>query len=300
MKASRFLLGAAVLGALAWPAFGQYDGGTLPSVPLPNPPTAPAMSATLPSATGVLTMPATGVPVSSLPAGTVCSPACGPEGDCCGPFGGNGPVTYELYARTGPAIIVGGSELTSRLNTGWQVGTGAYTLLYNTSRDSAWVLGTGLSYTYNRGRQERGGPLQVHTPPPTPGLADGITPQLVRGLHRTTFDYSVGRDWWLNGPGTVATEAGPNTRLGAFVGGRYGTTHADLFSTADPLLYLRKHSIMHSVFLGTHANWEKPVGNWIFFTDMRAEVDYAFLNVVPPQGSDVVSVNLLFSIGCRY
>ncbi|QEL17360.1 hypothetical protein [Limnoglobus roseus] len=321
MKASRFLLGAVVLGTLAWPAFGQYDGVGLPVIPQPGvPPTAP-LKADLPykidtptkpdttgksdappsSATGLLTAPVIGLPTTpaQLPAGTVTSPACGPDG-CCGPFGANGPITYELYARTGPALVIGGSELSSRLNTGWQVGTGAYTLLYNTSRDAAWTLGTGISYTYNRGRQERGGPLDVHTPAPTAGLADGITPQLVRGLHRTTFDYSIGRDWWLRGPGTVPTETDANTRVGGYVGGRYGTAHADLFSTADPLLYLRKHSITSSVFLGTHANWEKPMGNWIFFTGVRAEIDYAFLNVVPPQGSDVVSINLLFSMGVRY
>lgn len=305
MKASRFLLGAVMAGALAGPTFGQ-TGVPLPAVPVPPTASAPAGGPPATSA-GVLTAPATGLPAAALPPGTVCSPACGPDGTCCGPFGANGPVTYELYARTGPALVVGGSELSGRLNTGWQIGSGAYTLLYNTSRDAAWSLGTGISYTYNRGRQERGGPLDVHTPrvQTLPGggtqqLADGLAPHLVRGLHRTTFDYSIGRDWWLQGPGTVGAEAAPNTRVGAYVGGRYGTAHTDLFPQADPTNYLRKHSIMHSVFGGMHYGWEKPMGNWIFFTNARAEVDYAFMNVVPPQGSDVLSVNLLFSLGVRY
>lgn len=293
MKASRFLVGAIVLGALAGSAFGQGDG--LPTLPVatPNPPAA------APTSTSVLTTPA-GAPAVVAGPGTVYSPACGPDGTCCGPFGANGPLTYELYARTGPSLVVGGSELSSRLNTGWQVGGGSNTLFFNTSRDAAWVLGTGLSYTYNRGRQERGGPLLVHTPPSAQGLPDGITPQLVRGLHRTTFDYSVGRDWWFRGPGSVGMECAPNTRFGTFVGGRYGTTHADLFSAADASFYLRKHSVLHSFLMGVHGNWERPMGDWIFFAGMRAEFEYAFLNVVPPQGSDVVSVNLLFTMGVRW
>ena len=253
------------------------------------------------STTTVLTAPAAGLPpAAACGPGTVFSPACGPDGTCCGPFGADGPITYELYARTGTAVVVGGSELSSRLNTGWQTGIGGNTFFFNTSRDAAWVLGTGISYTYNRGRQERGGPLDVHTPPIAAGQPDGITPQLVRGLHRTTFDYSIGRDWWRQGPGTVGMENASNTRIGGFVGGRYGTAHTDLFPQADPTNYLRKHSVTSSVLLGLHANWEKPMGNWILFAGTRTEVEYAFMNVVPPQGSDVVSVNLLFTIGCRY
>jgi hypothetical protein len=262
-------------------------------------------SAPAPTATSVLTTTPNG-----LPKGTVTSPFCGPDGNCCGPVGGNGPVTYELYANTGPALIVGGSELSGRLNTGWRLSIGARTLFFNTERTAAWVLDTGVGYTYNRGRQERGGPVDVHTPrvlvqnvngqTVTTPLADALAPHLVRGLHRTTFNYGVGRDWWFRGPGAVGTETGPNTRVGFDVGGRYGTGHSDLVPDTDRGNYLRKQSVVSAVYLAAQGNWERPMGNWIFFTGMRGEFDYTFTNVLPPKGSDIVGINILFSMGVRY
>lgn len=285
-----------IASALAGIAWAGTAGGQ--STPAPLSTTPPAVTAAPPSATAVLTAP----PGTSTtyPPGTVHSPACGPDGQCCGPVGANGPLTYELYFRTGPSLVIGGSEFSGRLNTGWQVGGGARTLFFNTSRDAAWVLDTGISYTYNRGRQERGGPLNVHTPPINVGAADGITPNLVRGLHRTSFNFALGRDWWMNGPGSVESETKWNSRWGVDVGGRWGTSHVDLVPTADLGNYLRKRSVFHSVVLGTHAGWERPMGNWILFAGVRGEFEYTFLNVVPPNGSDIVGLNLLFQTGVRY
>jgi len=48
-----------------------------------------------------------------------------------GPTGGNGPITYELYTLTGPSLAIGGSELSGRLKTGWTIGTGVRTLLFD-------------------------------------------------------------------------------------------------------------------------------------------------------------------------
>lgn len=295
MRVTRLIASAMVGMVVSGTAFGQAatDGTRTPQ---PSATQEPAPLA--PSATMVLTAPP-GTSTTHLP-GTVHSPACGPDG-CCGPFGADGPITYELYGRTGPALVVGGSELSGRLNTGWMVSGGANTFFFNSTRDAAWVLDTGISYTYNRGRQERGGPLDVHTPPFNPATQpDGLQPHLVRGLHRTSFNFGLGRDWWMSGPGVVGQAAQSNSRWGVDTGGRWGTSHVDLVPTADLGNYLRRRSIFHSVYIGAHADWEQPMGNWIFFAGVRGEFDYTFLNVVPPNGSDIVGVNLLFQMGVRY
>jgi hypothetical protein len=294
MRASRYI--ASALAGFVWAA--TASGQTGAAVPLEGQPAIPVSPATpSPSATSVLTTPPG---AATYPPGTVHSPAC-PGGLCCGPVGANGPVTYELYGRTGPSLVVGGSEFSGRLNTGWQVGGGAHTFFFNTSRDAAWVLNTGISYTYNRGRQERGGPLEVQTPPPSPQVQpDGIQSFLVRGLHRTSFDFGFGRDWWITGPGTVESESHSNSRWGVDVGGRWGTSHVDLVPTANLNNYLRKRSIFHTVLIGSHADWERPMGNWILFAGVRGEFEYTFLNVVPPNGSDIVGLNFLFQMGVRY
>lgn len=294
MFATRFIASALAGFALAASAPAQDEVSGIP----PQPTVAPTTPAP-PTATTVLTAPPG--TTTTYPPGTVHSPACGPDGQCCGPLGANGPLTYELYFRTGPSLVIGGSEFSGRLNTGWQVGGGSRTLFFNTTRDAAWVLDTGVSYTYNRGRQERGGPLNVHTPPLNPATSpDGIHPHIVRGLHRTSFNFALGRDWWLSGPGVVGSESASNRRWGADVGGRWGTSHVDLVPTANLGNYLRKRSIFHSVVLGTHGDWERPMGNWILFAGVRGEFEYTMLNVVPPNGSDIVGLNFLFQAGFRY
>lgn len=288
MRATRL-----IATALAWTGLVGTLLGQAPMIEPAESPAAPAA----PTATTVLTAPPNS---PSYPNGTVFSPAC-PDGSCCGPFGANGPITYELFSRTGPSLVVGGSELSGRLNTGWQVGGGANTLFFNKARDAAWVLTTGVSYTYNRGRQERGGPLPVITPPINRATgADGQFDYLVRGVHRTSFDFGFGRDWWLSGPGNVGSDCKHNGRVGVDVGGRWGTSHSDLVLESDLDTYLRKQSVFHSVLIGTHANWERAMGNWILFAGIRGEFDYTFLDVVPTNGSDIVSVNFLFQLGVRY
>lgn len=294
MRATRYL--ASAVAGMIWIA----NAAAQPIAPAPSvtaPPATPTPAAGGSSSTVTLTAPP-GLP--SYPAGTIHSPAC-PGGLCNGPVGGNGPVTYEIYSRTGPTLVVGGSEFSGRLNTGWQVGGGAHTFFFNTARDAAWVLDTGISYNYNRGRQERGGPLDVYTPPfNRQTQPDGIHPHLVRGLHRTSFNFGFGRDWWITGTGTVDGSTHSNSRWGVDLGGRWGTSHVDLVPTANLNNYLRKRAVFHSVVLGTHADWERPMGNWILFAGLRGEFDYTFLNVVPPNGSDIVGVNLLFQMGVRY
>jgi hypothetical protein len=136
-------------------------------------------------------------------------------------------------------------------------------------------------------------------------LPDGLAEHIVRGLHRTNFNFAIGRDWWLKDVGYLRPQPTGvwNTRLGMDVGGRWGTSHVDLVPARidNPRNdYLRKRSTTHAVFVSFRTDWERQVGGWIFFTGVRSQLDYTWTNVVPPKGGDIVGINFLFHAGVRY
>ena len=308
MTPMRYLLGTVLAGVLGGsaaaqspvtsypPAVGSAVAGVVPPPPAAAPVTAPPASPT-----ALLTTPPTG-----LPQGSIESPWVGGRraGDCCGPVGANGPIGYELYVRTGPNLIVGGEDLGLSLTTGWTTAGGGRALFFNPAGDRAWVLDLGLSYTYNEGKDQR--VLGVFTPAALdqntnePVSPDEVNSFFIRGLHRTNFNFAVGRDWFLRGAGNLGMEPGPNWRVGGDVGGHWGTSHVDLLPVSDPGNYLRKTSVTHGVFLGTHATYERPLGAYILFGGMRAQWGYTWANLIAPVGSDVVDVNLLLTAGVRY
>lgn len=314
MATTRNLFGVFLAGLLGAPAaFGQSGvpgpaagGGYLP--PPPASPgvgsgyAAPPQSPGSGGPTAVLT-----APPGAVPPGVVPSPWCGPVpagAACCGPVGANGPVTYELYTRTGPSLIVGGSaDLTAATHTGWMVAGGGRTLLFNTPGTAAWVLDLGISYAYNGGNAAR--ILNVFSPAPRNAQGqltgpDVNSPFTLRSLRRSNFNYAVGRDWFLNGPGTVGRECSWNSRIGFDVGGRWGTNHVDLIPVANPAGYLRRQGVSESVFVGLNWTWDVPMGAWILFAGGRAEWGYTWTNLIPPSDGNIQDVNLLGTIGVRF
>ena len=101
------------------------------------------------------------------------------------------------------------------LKFGWNVTGGGRSLFFNQAGDSAWYLDLGLGYTYTRGTDRVinvFSPRETISDPNSPDFGqlagpDGIHPFRVRSLHRTTFNYALGRFWWLNGPGYLPAEA---------------------------------------------------------------------------------------------
>lgn len=271
-----------------------------------NSDTAPAPAAT---PTELLTEKPTPSP---YPEGTYTSPWCGPHG-CTGPVGANGPLTYELYSINGVTMPVGGSELSGAMKVGWTTGGGARSLWFRQDHTAAWVFDLGLTYTYNQGQQDKF--LNVGTPRVSPIVVDpftgiqtggerifpdGIATYRLRHLNRTNFNFALGRDWWLNGPASVMTESAGNTRVGADIGGRWGTSTAILVPVLDQGNFLKGGSTTHSIFIGMHMGWERPVGAWILTCGLRAEWGYTFSNVVAPLGADVHDVSLLMTFGARF
>jgi hypothetical protein len=313
------ILSAAVLIALAasGPASAQFrmpayspPGRTAAETP-PAPPPTPA--ATLDRlTTPVPPGPAAGAdPVGTLtnspklPPGSYASPWY-TDGPGCGSMGGSGPVAYDVYWRTGPSFAFGSGEFTDRLHMGWMVGIGAKTLFFNQAGDSAWTFDLGLSYTYNRGSNDDLLDLFLRQPD-----AQGFNNQAivqpdrfettrVRGLHRTSFNFGVGRDWFSWGSGVPGGEEGWNFRFGTDVGGRWGTAHVDLVPFFEEGGYSRRQKVFHGTYIGFHSNCEIPMGGWIFFAGSRLEWGYDWMDIVPPIKGDVQSVNLLFTSGVRY
>jgi len=298
-------LGTATVPGLPMPkAAGTAAAGT----PLASPGTGtmPYMAGGEPNTLTTLTAPP-GLPpaLNGLQPGTVSSPwTHSPKLDCCGPTGGNGPVTYELYSKTGPSFIVGGGpEFSGAAKFGWMVGGGGRTLLFNPEGDAAWVLDLGGTYAYNGGAENR--TLDVFNRPPRDARGqltgpDVIFPFTLRGITRTSVNAYLGRDWFLNGPGVLGFEQNWNSRFGIDAGGRYGTIRVDLVPETDRENYFRRYSVTTGVGLGAHYNAETPVGNWILFTGIRVEYGFNWSNVVPPLNGNFQDLNVLLTMGVRF
>ena len=277
---------------------------TKPTVPAPTasagqfPPMSSLMSTAQP--TDLLTAPATGLPSQSIP-GAVYSPWCGDQPAGALGTGANGPVTYELYARSGPSFIAESGGFNGTLQTGYVFQGGGRTLLFNPAGDAAWVFDIGLSYTYNKGNG-LANPIRVSANSlKGSDPADDFTfPLGVRALKRTSLNFGLGREWFLNGPGVLGQAPDTNWRFGTDIGGRWGTASVGFEPVDEPGGYRRRQGVFHGIYMGTGINWEKNFGGWIFLAGFRAEYSYNWTNLIPPLDGDIQDVNLLGMIGVRF
>ena len=235
--------------------------GALAPVPTQGP--SPLFPTTETVATDVLTAPQGGVP--TVP-GAAYSPWCG--ANPAGGVGGNGPITYEGYFRTGPSLNIGGGELSAILNHGWMTAAGGRTLFFNETNDAAWVLDLGLSFTRNLG----------------PRLGR-ITQVEARSL---------------KGGGVEGGGGFGNWRGGVDLGGRWGTSSIDLEPQFDTDGVRRRQAVYHGVYVGSSLNWEKQFGGVILQAGIRGEWGYDWMNLLPPQTSNLQSLNVLMTFGLRY
>jgi hypothetical protein len=249
----------------------------------------------------------TGMGPNGLPPGAYASPWYTDGPGCCGPLGKHGLVAYELYVRTGASIPFGSGPFTDHIFTGVGVGGGGRSLFFNPAGDAAWVFDLGLSYTYNRGSANnfldlfnRQQPLQNQTTRQVIPQPDRFVPTRIRGLHRTSFNFAIGRDWFIHGPGLPGGEPGWNLRWGMDVGGRWGTAHVDLVPLDEPGGYTRRQKVFRGVFVGLHTNYEVPFGGWIWCIGGRGEWGYDWMDIVPPIKGDVQSINLFLETGWRF
>jgi hypothetical protein len=338
MTSTRFLPGVVLLAVAAGPVAAQpvmppysppgRTAGVIPSVApagaqdppvAPQPSTSPANPDPLPTPAAVADRlgALTGQPIPAgpgtgpLPPGAYASPWRMTDAPgCCGPLGLNGPVHYEVYARTGVNLVFGNGPFTDRLNPGWVIAGGGRSLFFNTGMDAAWAIDLGLSYQHNRGELRdptnlfiRQNPTQNPVTGQRQDQPDLLLLTRIRALHRTAFNFALGREWFVWGPGVPGCEAGWNLRYGVDVGGRWGTMHVDLRPLADDgsaEFYARRQNVFHGLFLGAHATVEVPMGGWIWFGGLRTQYVYDWSNVVPPLNGDVQNVDLLLTAGVRF
>lgn len=302
------------------PAAGYHDPGTVPSV-MPatgrldsrtNPiervsmNSIPGSDPSEPLPPGVPPLPMASVqPGYGAPAQPP-GPWLADRAGCCGPVGANGPVTYELYLTTG-INYVSGSDLTDRLNPGVVAGGGGRSFLYDRDGTAAWTIDLGITYTWNRGIQDDTmfvldkGQIEID---PIFGTETVIPPSLkevrLRGLYRTSFNYALGRDCWLWGPGVPGYETGWNLRWGALVGGRWGTAHVDLIPVNEENGYMRTQATFLSAYFDIHMDWEIPCGGWILFGGFAAQYGHDWMNIIAPLDSEIDNVNIMMTGGFRF
>jgi hypothetical protein len=213
--------------------------------------------------------------------------------DCCGPVGGCGPIMTELYVRNGPSIPVGGGVLGAALNTGFMFQGGGRSLFFNSELSAAWAVDIGISYNFNQGVGNRTINMNFSVPTDVPGVFEDLSgPLQLRQLSRTSFNWAVGREYYL----FVWPGSGAALRMGAHVGGQLGAIKADwevIPHTTDMLWALT---------LASNMDLEIPWGCITLVGGLRVEWNYLFeTDIVQHQNdNDLQSVNILIVNGFRY
>jgi hypothetical protein len=233
---------------------------------------------------------------TGLPPGSYPSPYYTDGPGCCGPLGRNGQLGYEVYTYTGVNIPFG-PGLAERMNAGWTIGGGVRTLFFTPSHTAAWVVDLGLSYTHNWAAGD-------HDPATLfirQAAGDRVAFSGIREVHRSSFNFALGRDVWLLGAGNnVGAVHGTNLRVGAWLGGRYGSSHVDIDPLDEANGYARRQNVFEGIVVGSHITLDVPMGGWIFFSGARFEYGYDWTNLVPPLQGNINSVNIQFTFGVRY
>ncbi|HEY1190612.1 MAG TPA: hypothetical protein VGE74_23470 [Gemmata sp.] len=244
------------------------------------------------------------------PAGSYPSPYYTDGPGCCGPLGRDGRIGYEIYSYAGLNFTLG-NGLPDRLNAvGWTVGGGVRTLFFDATHTAAWTIDFGGSYTYNRGQGaqaptnlDRRLPAVDNTndgianPQPQP---DALTLSGIRGIRRSSFNYAIGRDWWLFGDGSTAGQNRTNWRVGGWLGGRYGTSSVDVIPLTEVDGYARRQNVYHGIYAGVHTTFDISMGAWIWTNGIRAEYGHDWTNLVPPIQGNISNINIQFTTGIRY
>ena len=213
---------------------------------------------------------------------------------CCGSIGGNGPIAMELFARTGFSIPAEGRIFGHVLETGWAVEGGGRSLFFNQAMDRAWAIDLSISNVFNYGQHWDISVPFTHGFTSQFGAFTTQTSQVtIRQLNRTNVNLGGGYEWYLWAPANASDCS--HCRFGMDTGGRVGSVKIEFNEI--------RHStdLLGGVYVGLHADWEKPCGACTFIAGFRAEWSYNWMDVLQtPNDSDLMDVNLLFTAGIRF
>jgi hypothetical protein len=228
---------------------------------------------------------------------------------CCGPLGHCGPIGCEIFGRTGIAFPVGGGVFGNVLRPGWDVEGGGRVLFFDPPRERAWTVMLSVSNIFNHANGNSGADpvtlvnVPIHTTlanPANPQQSTPVTQTLpsigltVRSYNQTFVNAGFGREWYLFGTADPG-QTGFNWRIGADVGGRYGTAKINFNE-------IQHHTdVVGGIFTAIHSDIEVPWNCCIFQAGMRLEYNYIWDDALQaPNPSDYQSINLLFQAGARF
>jgi hypothetical protein len=258
---------------------------------------------------------------------------------CCGPAGGDGPLGYELYARSGVSVPIGGGIFNDVLHPGWSIEGGGRLLLFNQQADAAWTVDLSVSNTHYNGKN--GGADHTFTLVNVPAqgkvgvqignmvivaanaqrqniVIDSIT-GFAHAYNETLANGRLGHEWYLLGS-AGGCNGGVNWRWGIDAGGGFGSGRADLRYTnpnlttvngglagtgqaVDPASLFIRHQTrtIKEAAAAIHSDIEIPCGCCLFQAGIRVEYGYVWSNILQPQNNaDLHSINVLFQLGARF
>lgn len=227
----------------------------------------------------------------------------------CSQHGSDPAIQTEIYLRSGAAFPFGGRILGDILDTGWMIQGGGKSLFFDDSYVRAWFVDVSLANVYASTNNKANS---------RPVVIGGRT-TLVSEYNRTFVGLGLGQTWYLMGDGR---EAGPNLRVSADAGGRWGSASAT-FSAVK-----HRSDVIGGIYVGLQADMEMPMASFlpcascgdgagcgatggcngrtnceplpcIFVLGLRTEWAYTWSDVLQ-QVSDVQDINLLAHFGVRY
>jgi hypothetical protein len=215
---------------------------------------------------------------------------------CCGPLGNHGPISYEIYARSGAAIPIGGGIFGEALNTGWEIQGGARVLFFNTDATAAWVADLSISNVNFNATGARTVTFQNITFSPGTGQAPTTLPTVtgtVSGLDETYANIAIGREYYLWGH---AKSGETNWRWGFDVGGRVGTAKVDFNE------FRHFNGTVGGMFVSLHSDFEYPCKRSIIFFGIRGEYSYTWSQELlqHQNNADLQTLNFLAECGFRF
>jgi hypothetical protein len=243
-------------------------------------------------------------------------------GGCCGPVGGSGPINCEVVFRPGVSFPIGGSIPGSVMDPGFMLQGGLRTLFFNPAQDLAWTVEVGITAAWydahvdrivnltNVSRVIRDQNGQIDTDDDGVPLFETfpVVPVVPSSLSQTLFSLALGHEIYVCGNADCGDDRA-KVRVGYDGGGRWG--NAKLIAprqrfTGDggnPNRDLPNHYVdtVGGLFFAAHTDFEVPWKCAIFHAGVRTEFSYIWADLLQRQNnSDLMSINLLFNLGCRF
>jgi hypothetical protein len=294
MNAKRACLVALVVAAVGTGAARAqvYGGGSAASPGAIQPPALPAPGPRPAPVDGPVPPPA-GLQLSDY--------ILGSKPDCCGPLGGDGPISTELYVRLGTSIPLQSGFFGHTLEDGWVIQGGGRALFFNPAADAAWTADFSISNAYNHGQHSDMSALLFLLFTDNVGVTSRVPFRVtIRDLNRTFVNLAFGREWYIWAPAANCPTCGrmsdePNWRVGFDAGVRYGSAKLELHEIKH------RTEVIEGAFLSVHTDLEVPCGGWVFVVGGRLEWGNTWMHtLLQDTPENVQDVNLLMTLGVRY